>query len=165
MMTKKVGANHKRLVSAFVFASAFSVIVARFAGPSLVRQCPLRAFVPSWPAFRGFVVSWLRDEALPLLGDRANSWRSWLGVCIREVPARLVHEPRDLFHLHVVNLFRPVVLRVVVGMQSGHEADGGHSALQKRPLIAAAHEVRAVVVVPLLHVEPGSDVAGVRPVD
>src|SRR5262245_23617993 len=61
--------------------------------------------------------------------------------CVRQVPARLVDQPRDLLHLRVVDLFRTVVLRVVIGVQSGHETERRNAALQERPLIAAAHQV------------------------
>ena len=66
-------------------------------------------------------------------------------VLVRQRPARLVHEPRDRLHLLVVDLLRPVVLRVVIGVQPGVEPQRRHAILQERPLVAPPQQVRALL--------------------
>src|SRR5438105_10859551 len=88
-----------------------------------------------------------------LLRDCPGRQRLGSRVGVRNVPAHLVHEPRDLFHLHVVDLLGPIVLRVIVRMETGDETHRRDAALENRPLVAAPHQVRAVVVVALFHVE------------
>src|SRR5215469_1438720 len=86
-------------------------------------------------------------------GPTATRTRSALFFSIGDVPARLMDQPRNLFQFHVVDLLGTVVSRVVVGMEAGHEAERRNAALQEWPLVAAAHELRAVVVVALLEFE------------
>src|SRR5438552_1597800 len=40
---------------------------------------------------------------------------------LRDVPTHLMHQPGHLFHLGVIDFFRTVVRRVVVGMKAGME--------------------------------------------
>ena len=50
-------------------------------------------------------------------------------VLVRQHPADVMHQARDLLHLLVVDALGPVVLRVVVGMKAGVEPQRRHSVL------------------------------------
>jgi len=57
-----------------------------------------------------------------------------------------MNQPRNFFELRVIDLFRAVVLRVIVRMETGDEPHGRHAALEEGPLIAAAQEVTGAAV-------------------
>ena len=50
-------------------------------------------------------------------------------VLVRQHPADVMHQARDLLHLLVIDALGPVVLRMVVGMKAGVEPQRRHSVL------------------------------------
>src|SRR2546421_2559869 len=78
-------------------------------------------------------------------------------VALSEVPTCLIHQPGDALHLRVIDSLGAVEGRVIVRMQAGVQKHGRYAALQKRPLVAAAQQVRGVVVV--IHAQRQIEVA------
>src|SRR4029078_3031112 len=79
-------------------------------------------------------------------------------VRIGQIPRHLMDHARDLLHLVVVDPLGAILRCVVAGMQPGVERYAGDAAVEERPVIAAAHQLRNVVVVAIAQVEAGGRV-------
>ena len=67
-----------------------------------------------------------------------------------QVPARLMDQANDAFHLGVLDLFGAVGGSVVVGVQAGVKENRRDPALKEGPVVAAAEQIGHVVVEILL---------------
>ena len=62
--------------------------------------------------------------------DRLHSGRQFgLVLLLSQIPAHLVDQPGNLFHLHVIDLFGPVIWSVIVGMQTRMEPECRYAVL------------------------------------
>src|ERR1700676_419215 len=66
---------------------------------------------------------------------------------LSEVPASLVYKTSDSLYLCEIDSLRAVGNRVIVRMQTRVQKHRRNIALQKRPLVAAAQQVRSIVIV------------------
>ena len=70
------------------------------------------------------------------------------------VPAHLMDEPDNLFHLGIVDLLGTVIRSMVVGVQASVEEQRRNTILEKWPLVAPSHQVRSVVVIAHPQLQP-----------